>query len=110
MDPLQQGESSIDIQRRCARQCTVLQNLCVCISSVSIGLNIDWQDVGAVASSSDVNVRSCDGGQGSIVCTAAQRGWDLVHQINCDLLQREAIVIGISHTDVEWNGHVEALG
>ena len=37
-------------------------------------------------------------------------GWDLVHQINCDLLQREAIVIGISHTDVEWNGHVEALG
>ena len=107
MDPLQQGDSSVDVQSRCARWRAVLQDLSVCDAIGSVALHGDCEVVGAVASGFDLNIRSCDGGQGSI-CGTSSQVFDLVHQIDCDLLQREPIVVGVGDADIHWNGHIEA--
>ena len=108
MDPFQHCDSSVDVHCRIARRCAVLQDLCICPVIVSSALHGDAEAIGTVAPGFDVNVRSCDSGQSSIFRTAAQEGFDLVDQVDCDLVQGEAVVVGIGDADIHRNGDIEA--
>ena len=108
VDPFQHCDSSIDVHCRIARRCAVLQDLCICPVIVSSALHGDREAIGTVASGFDVNVRGCNRGQSSIFRTATQGVFDFVHQVDCDLVQGEAVVVGIGDADIHRNGDIEA--